>query len=151
LEHLPFSDANKGRVCAAGFDNGIVRILAITADGIDILKSFKAHDDAIAGIKFTKDLKMCCTASKTGDVFFFEIDGNMDIQKFDPLCTVKLPENSGVNDFKWNQDDNSIIFGCNNGYVFEIRRPKASEIDNKDSYLWENPDIKTWKIKIMEF
>ena len=55
MEHLPFSDANKGRVCAAGFDNGIVRILAITADGIDILKSFKAHDDAIAGIKFTKD------------------------------------------------------------------------------------------------
>jgi len=44
-----------------------------------------------------------------------------------------------------------FLFGCNNGYVFEIRRPKASEIDNKDSYLWENPDIKTWKIKIMEF
>jgi hypothetical protein len=76
---LPFSDANKGRVCAAGFNNGIVRILDITADGSDILKSFKAHDDAIAGVKFSKDLKMCCTASKTGDVSLFEIDGNMDI------------------------------------------------------------------------
>jgi len=29
---------------SAGFDNGIVRILSITADGIEILKAFKAHD-----------------------------------------------------------------------------------------------------------
>ncbi len=79
------------------------------------------------------------------------MDGNGDIQKFEPLCTVKLPDDSGVNDFKWNQDDNSIIFGCNTGYVYEIRRPKPNEIDNKDSYQWINPDMKTWRIKIMEF
>jgi hypothetical protein len=34
IEHLGHSDGNKGRVCAVGFDNGLVRILSITADGI---------------------------------------------------------------------------------------------------------------------
>jgi hypothetical protein len=34
IEHMAHSDGNKGRVCAVGFDNGLVRILSITADGI---------------------------------------------------------------------------------------------------------------------
>jgi WD40 repeat protein len=53
LEHMPATDGNKGRICAAGFDNGIVRILSITADGLQILKSFKAHDDSIIGCKYS--------------------------------------------------------------------------------------------------
>ena len=44
-----------------------------------------------------------------------------------------------------------MIFGCETGYVYEIRRPKTAEIDNSDSYLWVDPDIKTWRIKMMEF
>lgn len=94
---------------------------------------------------------MLCTASDKGDVFFFECDGLSDLQRYDPLCTVKLPDNAGCTDFKWNPDDNSVIFGTTTGYVYQIRRPKPSEIKNKDSYLWENADIKKWRIKMMEF
>jgi WD40 repeat protein len=118
LEHVPFTEGNKGRVFAAGFDNGIVRIMSVTADGIVILKAFKAHEDAIAGIKYSDDLTMCVTASKTGDVFFFEIDALTDSQKYEPLCTIKLPDDAGVTDFKWNKDDKSVLFGCNTGYVY---------------------------------
>jgi hypothetical protein len=63
---------------AAGYDTGMVRIISVTADGLEILKCFRAHEDAIVGIKYSKDLKICVTASRTGDVFFFEIDGNSD-------------------------------------------------------------------------
>jgi len=78
LTHLPHTDITKGRVVAVGFDNGIVRILSINADNIEILKSFKAHEDAIAGIKYSKDQKLCVTASVTGEIFFFIIDSAAD-------------------------------------------------------------------------
>jgi WD40 repeat protein len=150
IEHMAHSDGNKGRVCAVGFDNGLVRILSITADGIQLLKAFKAHDDAIACLKYTEDMKCLCTASVKGDVFFFETDGLNDVQMYKPICTFGLPE-TGVTDMKWNPDDNSIIIGCLNGKVYQIQRPKPDEIDSSDSFLWENIKMTTWTIKIMEF
>ena len=138
IEHMPHSDGNKGRIISAGYDNGIVRVLCVTADGIQILKSFKAHDDAIMGAKYSKDLKYMATVSFTGDVFFFDIDGHGDFQKYNPICTVKLPEeNCVVTDFKWNLDDQSILISCKSGYVYQIRRPDLGEINNKDTYRWE--------------
>lgn len=148
---MPHTDGNKGRIIAAGFNNGIVRIISVTADGLQILKSFKAHDDSIVGAKYSADMKMLCTASVKGDVFFFNCDGLSDLQLYEPLCTVQLPNGTPITDFKWNPDDNSIIFGTESGYVYQVRRPKPNEIDNKDSYYWDNCDMKTWRIKMMEF
>lgn len=151
LLHFPQTDINKGRVFAAGFNNGVVRIMSIHTEGLDILKSFKAHEDAIVAIKHTKDLKFLVTASKTGDVFFFEMDGYSDLQMFEPLCTIKMPDDAHINDFKFCADDKHILFACKNGRVYKIRRPDPKEINNSDSYLWENPPIQTWTIKLMEF
>jgi len=151
LNHLPHTDANKGRLVAVGFDNGIVRFLNISAEGIEVMKAFKAHEDAIVGIEYSADLKMLCTASSKGDVFFFNMDGHKDTQMYEPLCTVKLPEDSCVNSFKWNPDDQSVIFGCSNGMVHQVDRPKPDEIDNSDSYYWDDARIKSWTIKIMDF
>lgn len=75
LEHMNHTEANKGRVVAAGFDNGIVRVLSMTEDDIHILKSFKAHDDPISICKYSADMKMLITGSVAGDIFFFECDG----------------------------------------------------------------------------
>ena len=91
------------------------------------------------------------TASITGELFFFEIDSATDSQKYSPLCCLQLPEGAVVNDFKWNDADTCVLVGCKNGYVYQITRPKPDAIDNSDSYKWENPDIKEWRIKIMEF
>ena len=151
LEHMPFTEANKGRVCAIGFDNGIVRIVSVTADGLVILKAFKAHDDAIIRMQYSADLKLLCTASAAGDIFFFEISALSDVQRYEPLCCLKLPDNNKITDFKWTADDNSVIFGCASGYVYEVARPDPKKIDNSDSFLWENPGIKTWWIQIMDF
>jgi len=62
-----------------------------------------------------------------------------------------LPNNDKVNDCRFTPGEQSIIFGCDTGFVYEIRRPKSEEIDNSDSYLWVEPDIKIWRIKMMEF
>ena len=150
LQHIPHTDANKGRIFAAGFNNGIVRFLNLNTEGLEIMKAFKAHEDAIVGVKFSQDLKICVTASATGDVFFYEMDGHKDVQLFEPLCTVKLPDDAHCTCFEWNPDDKSVMFGCRNGRVYQIRRPTRDEIDNSDSYYWNDAPIRTWTIKIME-
>lgn len=38
------SELNKGRLAVVGFETGIVRILQITDQSIDLALSFKAHD-----------------------------------------------------------------------------------------------------------
>ena len=53
LSHLPHTDANKGRISGAGFDNGIVRFININTEGLEIMKAFKAHEGRIIGIKYS--------------------------------------------------------------------------------------------------
>jgi len=72
-DHLPYSDANQGKITAVGFDNGIVRVLGMGETGIDILKAFKAHDTAVVAVKFSQDGTMFATASKEGEIFFFNV------------------------------------------------------------------------------
>jgi WD40 repeat protein len=105
LTHMPHTDANKGRLCAMGFANGIVRIVSVTADHLSLLKAFKAHDEPVLAMKFSRDLRLLATASSAGNVFFFDLDPHSDIQKFEPLCTVKLPDEAEILDFKWDPED----------------------------------------------
>ena len=51
-----------------------MRIISVTSEGLKLLKSFKAHEDSITKIKYSKDLKTLVTASVTGDIFFFDTD-----------------------------------------------------------------------------
>jgi WD40 repeat protein len=51
-----------------------VRIISVTSEGLRLLKSFKAHEDAISKIRYSKDLRTLVTASVTGDIFFFDTD-----------------------------------------------------------------------------
>lgn len=60
---------------------------------------------------------------------------------YEPLCTIKLPDEAQINDFKFCEDGQYILFGCTNGRVYRVRRPDPKEINNSDTYLWENPDI----------
>lgn len=76
LDILPYSEANQGKVVAAGFDNGIVRILMLGSHDFQILKAFKAHDSAVVRVKYAPDNTMLATASKTGEIFFFLISGH---------------------------------------------------------------------------
>lgn len=64
---------------------------------------------------------------------------------------IKLSEDSKINDLRWDSGSNHVIVGCQNGKVFEIKRPKDSEIDNSETFLVDNIPIKEWQIKMMEF
>jgi len=76
----------------------------VTSDGLKLLKTLKAHEDAVTKIRYSKDLKTLVTASVTGDIFFFDTDPS-NIQKILPLCTIRLPRNDRVNDFRFTPGD----------------------------------------------
>jgi WD40 repeat protein len=63
-----------------GFDNGIIRVLMTGKDNFDILKSFKAHDNSIIKVKYTPDGTMMATASADGEVFFFTLSDQTNLQ-----------------------------------------------------------------------
>ena len=79
------------------------------------------------------------------------MDGHSDTQIYEPLCCIKLPDDAKLNDFKFCEDDKNILFGCQNGSVYKVERPNPKNINNSDSYLWEDAPITTWVIKLMDF
>lgn len=60
---LKRSEANKGRVAALGFSNGIVRIVALAETQMQLVCSFKAHDTAVVKVKYSPDQSMFVAAS----------------------------------------------------------------------------------------
>lgn len=56
---------------------------------------------------------MFVSASKDGEIFFFNISGLDDIQKYEPLCLIKLPdEHTKINDLRWDSNSSNILVGC---------------------------------------
>ena len=43
---------------------------------------------------------MFVTASKTGEIFFFDVNGHLELGKYTPICLVQLPGNPEVMDLK---------------------------------------------------
>jgi hypothetical protein len=41
------------------------------------------------------------TASKAGELFFFDVNGHLELGKYDPICLVQTPCKSEINDLKW--------------------------------------------------
>jgi hypothetical protein len=52
---------------------------------------------------------------------------------------------------KWNNDESGVYIGCENGSVYQILIPSPSQVDNKETYLFEDAKIQKWTITIMEF
>jgi WD40 repeat protein len=145
------SEQNKGRVIAVGFESGIVRILELSDSNIELAMVMKAHDGPVDYVKYAPDQMTLVTASRNGEIFFFEINGHLDLGKQTPICLLKLETCGRINDLKWDSHSTHILVATESGYVHEIERPDAAKLDTKDSYLIEDYPMRTWKIKMMEF
>jgi len=145
------SEQNKGRVVACGFETGILRILQLTDSSIEIAMVMKAHDGPIDYALYAPNQMTLCTASRTGEIFFFDINGHLELGKCTPICLLHLEHCGRINDLKWDTSSKHIIVACESGYVYEIERPDPAKLDTSDSYLIENYPMRTWKMKMMEF
>ena len=96
---------------------------------------------------------MLVTASRNGEIFFFETNGHNNLELYEPLCMLYLPKGSLINDLKWDQNSSKIIVACESGYVYEISKPNKDRINNSESFEVQLSDLNTrvWKMKMMEF
>lgn len=147
IDWLPDSPANHGRVIVTGFSNGVIRVIQLDKNEFSILNTFKAHDCAVAKVKFSSDSMMMVSAGVDGTLFFFELEPD-NMQTYIPLCMIKLE--AKINDFCWDSLAKKILVGLDNGYMYMIDRPKKASIDNTETYLVTLP-MKQWKIKMMDF
>lgn len=135
---MKHNDLNRGRVFAAGFGNGVVRICSLDSDNITIINTFKAHDTAVVRCLYNEQLTYFVTCSKDGDIFIFNIVGDRNLQKYEPFCMIKIPDETQINDMKWNNNEDGVYVACQNGSVYEIVIPSPSKVDNKETYLFED-------------
>jgi WD40 repeat protein len=128
------SEVNRGRVAAVGYDSGIVRVVSIKDSTVELNVVFKAHDAPVIKLAFSPAQTMLVTASRHGEIFFFETNGHNDLELYKPLCMMRLPEKTQINDLKWDQNSTKIIVACNSGFVYEINKPNKERINNTESY-----------------
>lgn len=91
IDLLRRSDVNKGRLAAVGYDTGVVRIVGLGETKVEMATVFKAADTPVVKVKYCPAQSMFVTASKTGELFFFEVNGFSDLSLYNPICMVKLP------------------------------------------------------------
>ena len=86
------SDLNKGRLAAVGYDSGIVRVVSINNGNIELNVVFKAHDAPVCKLQFAPSQTMLVTAARNGEIFFFETNGHNNLDLYEPICMMRLPE-----------------------------------------------------------
>ena len=91
------------------------------------------------------------TASRNGEIFFFDVNGHLELGKYTPICLLQLPKEALINDIKWDSQGSKILVACENGFVYEIQRPDPAKVKCTDTYLIEDYPMRAWKIKMMEF
>ena len=145
------SDVNKGRVAAIGYDTGVVRVVSVNDRKVELAVVFKAHDSPIKSVRYSPSQTMLVTCSDKGEIFFFEVNGHGDLALYEPICLVNLPDDSQVNDLKWDNNSQKIIVCCESGYVYELNKPVKGQINNKETYQVDDYPMRVWKMKMMEF
>ena len=151
LDLMRRSEINKGRVLVVGFETGIVRVLQLTDSNIELGMAMKAHDAPVVFAKYAPDQMTLVTAASNGEIFFFEINGHLDLGKCQPICMLKLSDCKRINDLRWNAESTKILVATESGHVYEIERPDPAKVDTHDSYLIENYPMRRWQMKMMEF
>lgn len=140
-------------MAAVGYESGIVRVVSVNENEVELNLVFKAHDAPVAKVAYAPSQTMLVTAARNGEIFFFETNGHNNLELYEPLCMMHLPEGHLINDLKWDSNSTKIIVACESGHVYEITKPAKEKINNTESFevLLENHPHRSWKMKMMEF
>lgn len=136
---------NQGKVIAAGFDNGLVRLLYLGPEKFELLYAVKVHDTPVVKIKFSPSGRYLVTASSDNSIFFFEIGENSVLE---PIAMTVLP--SKINSIEWHVTSEKVLIALQSGSVVEVNRPDKDSIDTGHSFEISLPQ-REWKLKMMEF
>lgn len=136
---------NQGKIVAAGFDNGLVRVLYLGPNSFELLSAVKVHDSAVVKMMFSANGKYLVTAGGDCTLFFFEIG---ESSALDPIALTSVP--GKINSMEWHSSGDKVLCGLQTGEVIEFLRPDKDKIDISHSYEIVLPSS-SWKIRMMEF
>ena len=136
---------NQGKIIAAGFDNGLVRLLYLGPDKFELLYAIKVHDSAVSHLKFSPNGKYLATAAIDQSIFFFEI-GESSI--LEPIAMTVI--SSKINSMEWHLTSEKVLLALKSGSVLEVNRPEKESFDTSHSFE-VSLGQREWKMRMMEF
>ncbi|XP_053313360.1 cilia- and flagella-associated protein 44 [Spea bombifrons] len=135
----------KGGLFAAGFEDGVVRILEVyNPQGlrlvagrpgshraeINLKQAFKPHTATVTALAYERNGEILATGSEDKTVFFFAVG-----DKYEPIGFVCVP--GPVRELHWSppsHEQNTLLVLCKNGCAVQIPAPAAEKRDPAVSY-----------------
>ncbi|XP_075762751.1 cilia- and flagella-associated protein 44 isoform X2 [Pelodiscus sinensis] len=135
----------KGGLIAAGFEDGVVRIievydprgLAIVAGRTNVgnaemrlKQAFKPHTAAVTALAYERNGEMLATGSSDKTVFFFAVE-----DKYEPIGYICVP--GPVQALQWSPPshaDSMLLVLCENGFALQVPSPILREQDTETTY-----------------
>jgi WD40 repeat protein len=151
IDWLNVSFNKTDRFLAAGYDNGIVRIVHLSNDKIYLQKAMKVHNNPIKTLSLSPNGETLAVLSQEGEIFFLsvEIDRGQGGLKIEPICI--HPTQKSINYMTWGERLNTLLVTTDKGEVIEMEVPSIKDFDSSKTYLNENIKKRTYTICMMEF
>jgi len=145
LDWSPVSARNQGRVLAAGFDNGLLRVVWIGKEGFEVVHALKAHDKEILRVKYSRNGNYLFTIAADNTLFFYEVNSDCTLK---PVAITSL--DGPATDAIWDYLGAKVLISHPNGTLSQITRPESTSLHTDHSYEVELPTRK-WTMRMMEF
>jgi WD40 repeat protein len=151
IDWLNVSFNKTDRFIAAGFDNGIVRIVHLSKDKIHLLKAMKVHNNPIKSLSLSPNGETLAVLSSEGEIFFLHVepDRRQGGLKIENICI--HPTQKVINYMTWGERLNRLLVSTNKGEVIEMEVPSLQDFNSSETYLNENVKKRTYTICMMEF
>lgn len=139
------------RYLAAGYDNGIVRIVHLSKDKIFLQKAMKVHNNPIKAVSLSPNGETMAVLSSEGEIFFLSVepDNSQGGLRIEPICI--HPTNKTINYVTWGERLNTLLVSTSKGEVIEMEVPSPKDFNSSETYLNENIKKRTYTICMMEF
>nr|DBA34597.1 TPA: hypothetical protein GDO54_002143 [Pyxicephalus adspersus] len=146
----------KGGLFAAGFEDGVVRILEVynssgmrllagrrgTQDaGISLKQAFKPHNAPVTCLAYERNGEILATGSTDKTVFFFAVGDT-----YEPIGFIRVP--GPIKELHWSpalHEENSLLVLCENGFAVEIPVPSAQKNDLVSTYEISNLPLRYFR------
>ncbi|XP_054683235.1 cilia- and flagella-associated protein 44 [Grus americana] len=135
----------KGGLIAAGFEDGVVRIIEVyDPKGLPVLagqtntenaeinlkQAFKPHATAVTALAYERNGDVLATGSKDKTVFFFAVE-----DEYEPIGFICVP--GPVQALQWSPPSHvtsTLLILCENGFALQVPAPLPGEQDTVSTY-----------------
>uniref|UniRef100_A0A0G4I0H2 Cilia- and flagella-associated protein 44 n=1 Tax=Chromera velia CCMP2878 TaxID=1169474 RepID=A0A0G4I0H2_9ALVE len=131
-------DVSGWRVFAAGFADGVVRVMKVFPESLQLLQAVKTHKGPVTHITVSADGSFAAVVGADSNVFFLACGGDESKGpglRSTPLTPVAFAKAPGVvTAAGWGGSSKWLTLGLKRGAVARMRCPDPSTIDNSETF-----------------